>query len=165
MLFKKDEWETEISLIPWQILMFAGAISLKVAIEGFLIMIVIFSIIYFLSWKFTWIKIENKKLTISFDSFWSKTIDIYSITEIDRIASNKVKYWGSSMIFRYVDKEGKKKEKKIMETYFKSETFKKVIKELLKINKNIKVNHQYQDLINGKYDNEFEKFKKVIPDR
>ena len=165
MLFKKDEWETEISLIPWQILMFAGAISLKVAIEGFLIMIVIFSIIYFLSWKFTWIKIENKKLIISFDSFWSKTIDIYSITEIDRIASNKVKYWGSSMVFRYVDKEGKKKEKKIMETYFKSETFKKVIKELLKINKNIKVNHQYQDLINGKYDNEFEKFKKVIPDR
>ena len=165
MLFKKDRWISERNIILWLLLMPLGAISWKVAVEGTILMFITIFIIFYLSYKFTWIKIENKKLIISFDSFWSKTIDIYSITEIDRIASNEVKYWGSSMVFRYVDKEGKKKEKKIMETYFKSETFKKVIKELLKINKNIKINHQYQDLIDGKYDNEFEKFKKVIPDR
>ncbi len=162
MIFKKDEWGTEISATPWLLLMPLDAISVKVAIEGIMMMIIIFPAIYFLSWKFTWIKIEKNKLIISFDSIWAKTIKISSITEIDRIPSNIVKYWGSSMVFKYIDENGKKKEKKIMETYFKSETFKKVIIELLKINKNIKINPQYQDLVNGKYDNDFKKFKKVV---
>ncbi len=86
--------------------------------------------------------------------------DIHKITKIDRTSVFVFKHWGSRLQIYHADESGQETWHTIQESMYSVETIKKLLKRLKEINPSIELHKQYQDLIDGKIENE-KSFKRL----
>lgn len=96
---------------------------------------------------------KNEIVTKEFLSFGFR-VDIRSISKIERNYEFIFKSWGCRMELYYTDEYNFKQVGTIQESIYDIEDIKELLKTLKKINTSIKLHHQYQDLIDGKIEDE-----------
>ena len=146
-----------------------GILAILVENKGFTINAVygivlgLFGLLFFFVNDFlTYTLIEyGEVLKNRFGLGYSYSLPVGKITRIDRGAVFKLKHWGSRLEIWYLDDNGKEAVHTIQESAYSGETIKKLITRLKELNPCIKLDPQYQDLIDGKIDPK--KFKKIDP--
>ena len=102
---------------------------------------------------------KNEIVTKEFLSFGFR-VDIRSISKIERNYEFIFKSWGCRMEVYYTDEYNFKQIGTIQESIYDIEDIKELLKTLKEINPSIKLHPQYQDLVEGKIEDE-EDFKKM----
>lgn len=85
---------------------------------------------------------------------------INDIIKIDRTSAFKVKSWGSRLQVYHLDESGQEIWHVVRESMYSIKTIKALLTRLKEINPSIKLHPQYQDLIDGKIEEE-DDFKKM----
>lgn len=109
----------------------------------------------------TYTIIEDEELKNRFGVGYSYNLPFKKVVRINRGAVFKIRKWGSRLEIWYLDEAGKEAVRTIQESAYSAETIKKLVARLKELNPNIKLDPQYQDLIDGKIDPK--KFKKIDP--
>lgn len=90
------------------------------------------------------------------------TCDIYNVSKIERTSVFVFKNWGSRLQIYFTDESSKETWRVIQESTYNVETIKALLTKLKEINSSIKLDSQYQDIIDGKIEDE-SGFKRLLP--
>lgn len=160
----KGSQETLVSILPFLLI---GILAVlwdqgfnDHVLQGFGLML-LGLVFLWLSSSLTFIKIIDKTKLVSKVGFGKGfNADISDISEIDRTSVFIFKHWGSRLHFHFTDKNGKESVAVVQESMYNVKTIKQLLKRLKELNPSIRLNKQYQDLVDGKIDDN-KGFKKL----
>jgi hypothetical protein len=122
-------------------------------------------IFFYIGDLLTYIIITEKRNLISKTGFGRGfSCDIYNINKIERTSVFIFKTWGNRLQIYFIDETGQETWRVIQESMYGVKIIKQLLKRLKEINPSIQLDQQYQELIDGKINDESQ-FKKIRPNQ